>query len=412
MTLETPDPPGVHRETVLLAAMGLSPAVLTETLWALAVRDPAFLPHRVLVLTTAPGRDRLRELLFGPGAGWRRLLEELERREVPTAGKLRFGPAEEAVRVIPAPSRAGDLADILTREENETMADYFAETVRGLTQNHDIRLIASIAGGRKTMGALLHAVITLHGRSCDRITHVLVSDPWDRVGGFLYPGCPGLFVHPDHGGPLDSGEAEVLLSDVPFIPLRYLFEREIKRHAGGFSRLMNSLRERVAGLDDSLVLRLDGNPDQPVVEIGGKPIPMAGLHYAFLLYFAGRAVGDRGSLAAFSDLALEDLKTAALLYHRGREDRIGHWSHSVLERSEKTWDPETDPRRIASEIRSKLRTAGLDPVQIHHLVPHRGCLETALAREKILIAPPAFAAAPAFSTLEPNPTNPQPTGQP
>ena len=38
--------------TVLIALCGLSPAVITETVWALAHESPAILPDRVIVLTT------------------------------------------------------------------------------------------------------------------------------------------------------------------------------------------------------------------------------------------------------------------------------------------------------------------------------------------------------------------------
>ena len=39
-------------EIVLLAVTGMSPAVLTETVWALAQERPPIIPNRVVVLTT------------------------------------------------------------------------------------------------------------------------------------------------------------------------------------------------------------------------------------------------------------------------------------------------------------------------------------------------------------------------
>lgn len=54
-------------QIVLLSVTGQSPAVLTETIWALAQEQPAIIPHRVVVVTTTEGRATLvRELLAPP----------------------------------------------------------------------------------------------------------------------------------------------------------------------------------------------------------------------------------------------------------------------------------------------------------------------------------------------------------
>jgi CRISPR-associated protein (TIGR02584 family) len=50
---------------VLLAVTGLSPAVLTETVWALATQH-RILPHRIVLLTTMEGKRHLEEKLFTP----------------------------------------------------------------------------------------------------------------------------------------------------------------------------------------------------------------------------------------------------------------------------------------------------------------------------------------------------------
>ena len=46
---------------VLIALLGMSPAVLTETVWALAHERPRILPSNIVALTTRPGRDKLKE---------------------------------------------------------------------------------------------------------------------------------------------------------------------------------------------------------------------------------------------------------------------------------------------------------------------------------------------------------------
>lgn len=41
-------------ERVLFAVLGMSPAVLTETVWALARETPSVIPHRVVVPSSSP----------------------------------------------------------------------------------------------------------------------------------------------------------------------------------------------------------------------------------------------------------------------------------------------------------------------------------------------------------------------
>ena len=50
----TPD-----NRTILIAGMGTSPAVLTETVWALAHQEKPVVPDEVMVITTKSGKDAL-----------------------------------------------------------------------------------------------------------------------------------------------------------------------------------------------------------------------------------------------------------------------------------------------------------------------------------------------------------------
>ena len=60
--------------TVLLATVGTSPAVLTETVWALAhpakKTDERVVPDEVVALTTLRGKHEIEAMLLGPGGGW------------------------------------------------------------------------------------------------------------------------------------------------------------------------------------------------------------------------------------------------------------------------------------------------------------------------------------------------------
>ena len=50
--------------TILVAGMGTSPAVLTETVWALAHQEKPVVPDEVVVITTKSGKDALRKAIM------------------------------------------------------------------------------------------------------------------------------------------------------------------------------------------------------------------------------------------------------------------------------------------------------------------------------------------------------------
>lgn len=57
---------GSRRQIVLLSVTGMTPAVLTETVWALAHEKPAVIPDRVVVLTTPRGYEQMQKEILTP----------------------------------------------------------------------------------------------------------------------------------------------------------------------------------------------------------------------------------------------------------------------------------------------------------------------------------------------------------
>ena len=243
------------QQVVFLCLVGTTPAVLTETVYALANQDEALIPDRVVAVTTSTGKKLLIEKLFDEGH-WEALKTSLRVAGRKVEGKLLFGPVADSIRVFPNAERNRELDDIRTLEDNETVAEFFMELVRSFTENDSIRLVTSLAGGRKTTSALLHSVMTLLGRSQDMITHILVNDPWALIPDFLYPGCRGVFKDPKTGKRLKSSDAHLDLAEVPFVPLRYLFKRDLQKSAGSYLQLVQQLRTRAINLEDELSLQV------------------------------------------------------------------------------------------------------------------------------------------------------------
>lgn len=383
-----PTPPGIATDTILLAVVGMSPAVITETLWALAHEPDPILPRRIIAVTTVEGRRRIHEDLFSPRprfegrSAWDTFRLSLAQQGFQLDGRLRFGTTPDDLRVITAPDpRTGqsqELADIRTPSENEATADFLLDQVRQVVENPDTQLIASVAGGRKTMGALLYACLTLAGRETDRLTHVLVNPPFEQVPEFFFPTQPGGDLPIRGGASVHPSEARIELADVPFVPLRNLFKRELGKPAGSFLRLVDSCREHVrqaAGED----IRLTLDAARPVIDVHGVSVQLAPREYLILRFLADRAKSDAPILGSQKE-ALDPLKAfQKSLLLSAPDDDYSDWRHldSIGEPME-----EPELRRALSSLRSKLRKAG---GQASHLAD---CLPSGPGRFSLTIPGP------------------------
>lgn len=363
-------------QTVLLCLVGNTPAVLTETVWALALQNDPIIPDRIVVATTRGGRDLLIKKLFQDGY-WEALRQDLSKREVALKGKLLFGPISECIRVFPSAERDRELDDIRTIEDSAAVAEFLLDLVRSFTENPSARLIVSIAGGRKTASALLHSVVALLGRASDMITHIIVDEPWAFHPDFLYPGCKGEFKDSRTGQVLDSSEARLYLAEVPFVPLRYLFERDLQRSAGSYLQLMHQLRSRAVNLEDELSIKLE--PDTGELTVNDKSVRLSPNEFLYYLYFAERAANGKPPIDSYA--AIGD-HLAALRHKHEQQSDLGHWASKALQGR---FDASEDPRKWANNIRSQLRAAGFDRLQINRLVPMRGRLSIQIPSENIEI---------------------------
>lgn len=225
------NPPVLEKQPkidVLVALLGNSPAVITETVWALAVEEE-FIPDEIIVFTTTSGAKTL-EPFWGSAGIWKKFLSDLKAH----LGSLKKGSlnseilfGKTSVKIIPDQNWQ-PAEDIHSPEDNVAMADFFMKEIGNLALRDFGRIFVSIAGGRKTMGALLHSVMTLVGRPQDKIFHILVNEPWEKVRSFTHPGC--TLSDEDKGKfHLDTKTAKLFLADVPFFPLIRLFREKDRK---------------------------------------------------------------------------------------------------------------------------------------------------------------------------------------
>ena len=266
------------RRLVLAAAVGESPAVVSETLWALFNRSPSEQPERIVIFTTAAGRQQICGRYEAAGTYDQvKALSDPQRRRPLGALKPGHRAWEDDDLVLalarlcrewrrPVPivelhvardERGRRIEDIRTESDDRAFGNLVFRVIRRLTEDDGLTVHASIAGGRKTMGTRLAGVLAMFGRPQDELSHVLVTKRESEGSGYWCPSKePGKIRvrrPPEEPRDVEVGDASVVqLVSQRFWPLRSLIDDE-------------SL-ERVADFDfDEVVLALQAVIDPPPV---------------------------------------------------------------------------------------------------------------------------------------------------
>lgn len=367
-------------ETVLVGLCGLSPAVITETVWALTKADPPIIPDRVVILTTGEGRKCLRDDLFGNGI-WRSLLDELGVSE----NRIVFGDTGDSIRVFPRSDQGDELSDIVSSGESAAVADYMLETVRQFTENPDTRILFSVAGGRKTMTALAALCMSLLGRTHDRLCHVLVNPPFDRTDlspRFFFPRKPPIFHSLPDGTEYCSDDANISLCEIPFVRTRYLFEDRYLRLPGAFSRTveMANLQIRTEYLPH---LKID--PAEMVATLDQTVISLSAAEFVLYWMLAQQCLDGPGPIVGTPDLCSEFGRFADSISPDRMPEIINHSSGGIRFRSWRDLPKQT--RKLPSKLKGKIIKAVGESPKFKPCLPtrKRGHYGLDLIPEKITI---------------------------
>ena len=225
-----------ERRVNVLALLGGSPAVVTETLYALFDEDAALSVEHLRVVGTGAS-----QVAKDGGTDQSLLGQHL----VELAQELRAGQLDAQSRAAVAGPKFECIAspggrvlqDIRDSTHAEIASDFLFERVRELTAEGMPPLIVSTAGGRKTMSSVVAGALQLLGREGDRLVHVLVDDvaAEDRAHAFFFPRTrltPLRHAVAAKGGTvrtaqLDHSKVRVTLSDVPFVPVRALLSTQV-----------------------------------------------------------------------------------------------------------------------------------------------------------------------------------------
>lgn len=227
-----------YKRRILLAVVGLSPQVVTETLYALAqkkYRQQTFIPTEIHLITTGVGAELIRRSLLTPVTGhYHQLLQDY-----PQLGQPLF--SMDNVHIV-RNKKGIPLTDIRSIEDNTNVADAITALLAKLTQDPNSALHVSIAGGRKTMGFYLGYIFSLFARPQDQLSHVLVNSPFENHPDFYFPPQKPKTIRTHDGQEISTSQAKIELAKIPVVKLRYVQSDKLFSSEQKFSELVEKIQ--------------------------------------------------------------------------------------------------------------------------------------------------------------------------
>ncbi|WP_044469517.1 CRISPR-associated ring nuclease Csm6 [Mannheimia massilioguelmaensis] len=266
---------------ILLSVTGMSPAVVTETLYAL-VTEKGFIPDEIRVITTLQGKNQVLKTLCGIEGGRKEKKGALEE-FIADYGK-QYGIShihfdESCIEII-RDEQGNQLADIRSPDENNLAADQIVSLVGKLCQDPHTQLHVSIAGGRKTMGFFMGYALSLYGREQDSLSHVLVSAEFENLPSFYYPKpYPHKIMNDRSGEEFDAQNAKVMLAEIPWVRLGLGISDELLSGKISYSDSVAKAQQILAKPSLTFLSPID---DQKV-RFGNTEIKLSPKEYSFLL---------------------------------------------------------------------------------------------------------------------------------
>lgn len=379
--------------TILVATTGLTPAILTETVWALAQEKPPVIPDAIIVLTTATGRAQIEKQLFGPDAIWDQLRRALLGKKADTDPRLDFDSSPDRVKVVHhrvGPRRL-PLDGLATPEQNTAFADAITQELWVHTSQPDTRVVASLAGGFKTMSALMLSAMQLLANPGDRVTHVLVSGGFESATPpFFFPKQKLQTLKTREGSSLRAADAasRLQLIDLPVIPLRRWFADALDRKPPSYETLVHGSLAALEAHAEDITLELgpvaipDGE-SKHWIRLNRTEYRLSPDRYVYLRFFAERLHADKAPYEKLAD-TIDDLETW-LDDHKDDEPRYHRmWeAFKVGNAKGKVFDADDLPKRL-KDLRTFLEKIPGGRA-LAAALPAKGCWAIRLAASRITL---------------------------
>ncbi len=276
-------------ENILLAVLGTTPSVLTETWYAIAKlrRPDPFVPDRVVVITSGKGRRLLKEQLFDT--------PRVERMCRSNGWPMAF--ALEDVHV-PRDEHGREFEDVRNSREFTAFANTVLRVVRAFTDPErkvPCRIHASIAGGRKTMGYYLGQSMNIFGRPGDTISHIIVKQGYES-DDFFYPGQDELLRN---GSPADASDI-IEMTEFPVVSLAKATNiTRLKNADMQFEDILRAIAEEQSGV--VLPMECSARRGDAWVKFGATRLALEPAQVVAIYWLAWRARAGQGDAVLVRD---------------------------------------------------------------------------------------------------------------
>jgi len=196
-------------KNILICGSGLTPQVVTETLYCLSVQKKVKIDE-LYIVTTSRGR----EVIIG---------EDEQIKLPPLKGELKRMCAKYKIQmpkfdynddhIIVAKDQSIEMPDIRNDKQNKLFPNKLCEFINEKTKDRTDVLFCSISGGRKSMSVDMAFALSLFGREKDKLLHVLTHEKNEFKS--FYPVTK-------------KEEKDLELSEVPYVKLRSIIGKQTK----------------------------------------------------------------------------------------------------------------------------------------------------------------------------------------
>lgn len=197
-------------KNILIAVSGLTPQVITETLYCLAVKKKIRIDE-IYIITTERGEDIIKgkDKEYNKKRGYPPLISQIEK--LCEKYKLQMPQfLNTSKHIITADEQSVEMYDIRNDEHNRLFPNKVCEVIKNHSASDNNVLHCSISGGRKTMSVDMALALSIFGRNDDKLYHVLTDEKLEFSKFF----------------PENPTEAKYLeIAEIPYIRLRSLLAK-------------------------------------------------------------------------------------------------------------------------------------------------------------------------------------------
>jgi CRISPR-associated protein (TIGR02584 family) len=286
--------PHEYSRRILLVIIGKTPQIVTETLYKISVSEkPAFVPTEIHIITTSDGARSAKLALLG--------VEKGEGEFYRFCSDFGFSDIHFSLKTIHiiTDTEGQFIDDDQSTAHNRIAADFITGKVREFTSDNDSALHLSLAGGRKTMSFYAGYALSLYGRMQDRLSHVLVSEPFQNNPDFFYPRPKPERIDIDNTY-YSTEDAKIILSDIPYVRMRYQVPEALLEGKAGFQETVEKIQRFAQPENITIVI------EQKLLRLNDLPVPMSDSNLAFYLWMCERKKAGETPLILDEDAFVPD----------------------------------------------------------------------------------------------------------